>query len=285
MNRRIIFNDNGQHFDLTNALKDYRSDSATLSIVASTDTIFIGSILPFNSFDLEFGTPNTSNSTLQLRIWDGNSWEDVAEVIDGTKTGFNSNATFAQNGTILFTPNKNNSWSYDDTAYRNGNEKITGLGTSLIYEKYWLALSFSQDLDSSLEFKWLGSVYSDDTALKIEYPQLTRTEVKQIVSSDDTSYKAIAVHAAEYLEKDLIAKNLIISKDQLLCREDLKLPSIHKVAEIIFQTLGDDYKDDQTESRKKYFSRLNNAFPKVDNNANATLDINENKPRQGRLFR
>lgn len=285
MKRRIIFNDNGQHLDLTNALKDFRKETATLNIVASTDTIFIGSVLPFNHFDVEISSLNTVNSSLQIRYWDGNSWEDVAEIIDGTKTAFNSSATFAKSGTIEFTPSKDYSWAYDDTTNRNGTENITGLGTTIIYEQYWCALSFTNSLTSNVTLNWLGSVYSDDTALKIEYPNIVRSEVSQYVSADDTSYKAHAIHAAKIIEKDLISKNLITSKDQLLCREDLELTSIAKTAEIIFDSLGDDYKDDADKARKKYFSRLNNAFPKVDRNSNAFLDRQENRPIQGRLIR
>lgn len=282
MKRRIIYNDNGQHIDLTGSLNDYHSGSYSFNIVASQDTIFIGSILPFNSFNVEFGnTKNAIDSTLQIRLWDGNSWEDVAEVIDSTKS---NSATFALNGHVKFIPNKNKTWNKDDTVYSNGNEFISGLGTTIIYDQYWCAVSFSNSLTSSLDVNWIGAVYSDDTAMKVLFPDLVRTEVMSIVS-DSTNFNSQHVMSAKIIEKDLIAKDLIVSKDQLLDKDDLELASIYKTAELVFNSLGDDYKDDATKSEKKYWSRLNNAFPKVDRNANATLDDQEKKPAQSRLYR
>ena len=80
-------------------------------------------------------------------------------------------------------------------------------------------------------------------------------------------------------------KKVITHKNQILVRDDLTLPSVSKLAEMIYGMLGDDYNDDRLKVQKEYIYRLSTAFPVVDLNRNARVDRNENIPQHGRLIR
>lgn len=283
MKKRIVYSDNGTHTDLTNSLGDYNTGVQSLSIVASQDTVFIGSYLPFNHFYLKLGDRvNDQASTMVIRLWDGKEWVDVAQTLDSTKT---STFTLGQSGFVEFIPRKEKGWSRDDTVYVNGNQKITGLGTSVIYEQFWAAMSFTSNLTSNLQLSWLGNIFSNDDDLGTEYPALDRDVVRQAIDSSKSTYEREHVYAAEIVIKDLIFKNIIVSSSQILYKEDLKFVAVAKTAEMIFNALGDAYKDDRALAKADYAERLNNCIPKIDTNLDGRLDDTEVAPKQGRVTR
>jgi len=281
--KRIVYSDNGTHTDLTNTLGDYNTGVQSLSIVASEDTVFIGSYLPFNHFYLKLGDRvNDQASSMNIRLWDGKEWVDVAQVLDSTKT---STFTLGQSGYVEFIPRKEKGWSRDDTVYVNGGQKISGLGTSIIYEQFWAAMSFTANLTSNLQMAWIGNVFSNDDDLGTEYPSLDRDVVRQAIDSSKSSYEKEHVYAGELLVKDLIFKNIIVNVSQILYKEDLKFASVAKTAELIFTSLGDDYKDDRAQAKSDYAERLNNCIPKIDTNLDGRLDDTEVVPKYGRITR
>lgn len=283
MKRRIVFSDNGTHRDFTTSLGDYKTGQETVSIINSEDTLFIGSYLPFNHFYLKLGDRvNDQVSTMRINLWDGRQWVDVAQVFDSTSTAL---CSLGQSGYVEFVPRKENGWLRDDTIYQNGNQKITGLGTSVIYEQFWLAISFSASLTSNVHLKWLGQKFSNDTDLAGEYPDLARTAVIQAIDSTKTDYEEQHVWAADIIVKDLTLKNIILSPDQILYREDLRFASVSQVAKLIYNMLGDDYRDNKTDANNEYKERLNTAAPKIDTNLDGRLDNVEVFPTSGRLFR
>lgn len=283
MKRRVIFSDNGTHRDLTVSLGDYHLGQESVSIIASQDTLYIGSYLPFNHFYLKLGDRvNDQVSSMRINTWDGRQWNDVAQVFDSTST---SGCTLGQSGYVEFVPRKEHGWLRDDTIYSNGGQKITGLGTTVVYEQFWMAVSFTANLTSNVHLKWLGFKFSNDTDLASEYPDLTRTAVIQAIDPTKTDYEDQHIYAADILIKDLILKNIILSPDQILYKEDLKFCAVSQVAKIIYGTFGDDYKDNRVDAESDYQKRLNSAAPKIDTNLDARLDDREVFPVSGRLTR
>lgn len=283
MKRRVIFSDNGSHSDFTNSLSDYYGQVETVSLVTSEDTIFIGTTLPLNHFYVKMGdTVNSESALMNIRHWDGTEWKDAVDVLDSTKT---SGATLGQSGFVDFVPKKTNGWGMDDTVYDNGNEKITGLGTSIVYDRYWTAISFTNTLTSNVHLSWLGQKFSDDNDLGSKYPDLNRSAIRQIIDANKTSWEEQHVYVAGELVKDLIDKKLLGDPNQILCREDLKFASVHKVAETIYVLLGSDYADDAAKAEKKYYSALSKVNPKIDTNASGRLETQERYPTQGGLTR
>jgi len=61
--------------------------------------MYLASPRPLQGFKVYVGTANTDASTMTVYYWDGDSWEAVSSLSDGTDTG----ASLAQTGSITFT--------------------------------------------------------------------------------------------------------------------------------------------------------------------------------------
>lgn len=282
MKKRVIYSNNAVLTDFTENLNNFYSGETTITVVAAEDSILIGSSLPFNHIYIKLGsTVNANTSALSLKLWDGLAFEDVAELIDGTESG---GATLAQSGFIEFVPDRNEAWNIDDTVDTNDNETVTGLGALTIYDKYWLKLSVSADLTADLNIAWIGQKFATDNDLGAEFPDLNRASVLSAVTGN-ADWEEQHIKVAKIIIKDLKRKKVITHKNQILVRDDLTLPSVSKLAEMIYGMLGDDYNDDRLKVQKEYIYRLSTAFPVVDLNRNARVDRNENIPQHGRLIR
>ena len=80
---------------------DPRSSAYTTS--SATPIVYIGATRPLDGFKLYVYTENTSTSTMSVSYWDGDSWESVSSLSDGTSAGGKS---LAQTGTVTFTSTK-----------------------------------------------------------------------------------------------------------------------------------------------------------------------------------
>lgn len=277
MNRRIIYSDNGTLTDLSTSLSDYKNGSATIQMVADEDYIFIGSKLPFNHIFVEITSGNTSASVLSVSHWDSKEFKSVVEVIDETSVG---GKTLAQSGYISWTPNKDYTYSMDDST------NVTGLGTNItIYDMYWTRLAVSADFTSAVAISWAGNIFSNDDDLGAEYPDLTLAARIASIDSTKTDYKEQSVRAADIIVGDLINQGELYEADQILDRRDLRLASVQKVAEIIFRIFGEDYDKDRQAASSEYHARLKKSFLKVDRNRDARESPIERAPRYGVLTR
>jgi len=74
------------------------------AVPANDDGVFFGAAEKFCSIDvyMDGGVENTDN-TFGIKYWDGDSWEDIPGITDGTDGG-SAGRTFYQNGRIAFTP-------------------------------------------------------------------------------------------------------------------------------------------------------------------------------------
>lgn len=277
---RILYSDNGVLTDYSSALNDYHSQDAVIpQFVATEDAIYIGNTVPFNHVFLKLSVVNALSSLVSVKYWTNDGWISAAEIIDETKT---SGKSLSRSGFITWTPTKDNAWISEDTNYKNAT--VDGLSSVVIYDLYWLKLTFSANLTANLTLDWVGQKFSDDDGLGVEFPELVRSAVMQAWESGRTSWEEQHVSAADIMAKDMIARGLILEKGQILDRFDLDKASVQKVAEIIYGGLGADYVDKKIASRKEYETRLNSAFPRVDLNMNGRLDANE-RTQSGKLYR
>ena len=275
--KRVIYDNNGTLNDFTYSLNDFYSDVQAFSFVAAEDKFYIGSILPFNNIYIGMGAVVIAEtSAMSLKIWDGSTWNSAVEINDGTAAG---GATLAQSGVVRFVPDKDKSWSIDDTT------EITELSAITIYDRYWVQLSMSADLTTSVELNWVGNIFSDDNALGAEFPDLVRSEVIATFEAGKTNWNEQHQVAATIIEKDLISKGKIQNSNQILTIEDLELASVQKVAGIIYNALGDDYTDQYIAAEKEYRIRISKSYVKVDQNNDGRLSPAENTVTVGRLFR
>ena len=91
-------------YDYTEQLRN-TSDDAEDSAVLHKDTdnkvyFYIGAVRPLKGFKLYVKVANTTASTMGVTYWDGNSWENVASLSDGTSSGGKS---LAVTGSVTFT--------------------------------------------------------------------------------------------------------------------------------------------------------------------------------------
>ena len=276
---KVIFSDDGTLKDHSVNINDYQSGTATLSSFTTLDKLFIGQRMPFNHLYLKMSTPGDTVSNIIVKIWDGQSFKSVAEVIDETST---ASKTLGQSGFITWVPDKDQpGWSVDDTDDMTG----TDLTSLKIYDLYWLEMTVSVNINTDIIIDWMGNLFSDDDDLYAEFPIFDRSNMKTAFKTGKTDWEEQHVRAAELTISDLVSKNVMDGSEQILAKEQFKLASVQKCAELIFGAFGDDYKDDLAAARVEYQQRLSSGVYKIDRNRNANLDPFENIKRLGYLSR
>lgn len=276
--KRFLFSKNGTLEDYSSNLEDYHADSSVIPYVKDEDIIYIGSRLPFNSLFFDVSELNLIGSVFTMELWDGNSWEAVAELNDET-------SGLTKSGYMTWVPRKDKHWVVDDTVKTNDTEEITGLGDVVIYDLYWLRLTMSETITSTTSINWIGSKFCSDADLESEYTLFENTTFKANYAANKTNWEREIILASRLLIDDIEKKGAITSGDQLLIRRKLLDACVSKTAQIIFKNLGDDYKDDAARAKNEYYERLNKNNYGADLNNNATTDPSELKAVQGVLFK
>lgn len=81
---------------------DFNIPTSEYASANAATEIYIGSLLPLQSFDFYIKTPNTQTSTLTVSYWNG-AWVNVSNLSDGTSSG---GASLAQDGEVSFDDTK-----------------------------------------------------------------------------------------------------------------------------------------------------------------------------------
>jgi len=266
MNKRVFYSDNGDIRDLSVNLNKYDETESSFNYVAGEDFIYIGARLPFNSLYIKLIDKNTLPANMYVEVFDGDSWNFVNELIDET-------GAFHVSGHITFVPDRDSGWSREDTS--GDGDNIPGLESLKIYDRYWMRISFDADLSLGCSLSWVGSIFSDDSDLGSEYPDLVKTSVLTSFKAAKTNWEEQHVKAAQVIEQDLMINGVIVDPGQMLEREDYRLASVQKVAEIVFNAFGDDYIDQRQRAREEYQKRLSSPVKKIDKNANGIEEVSE----------
>lgn len=275
---RILYSNNGSLTDLTSDINDYHADSFSLNgFSASEDYLYVGNIAPFNHFYLKLDTVNSNSLNLTIEYWSGTQWRPVVETIDET-------SGLSRSGYVTFVPDRDFAWIQSDT---NGTgQTITGLTGVTIYDKYWIRITLSADPSATSELAWIGQKFSNDNDLGSEYPELISSNVKASFESGKVDWEEQHVRAAEIIVSDLIKARIIYSKGQILERQTFMLPSVSKVAEMIYMNFGDDYTDQALAARNEFKARIQKGIYDVDLNKDGELDpFESNRFNQGFLSR
>lgn len=273
---RVLYKSGSTITDITTGVKRYETGNESLAaLTASTDAIYIGQEHPFNHLFFRFNTANADASNMTVKIYDGTEFVDVAELIDETSL---AGASFGQSGYVTWQPDRDEAgWQWDDT------DDITELNTVKIYDLYWIEITFSANLTAGFDLKWLGNLFCNESELYAEYPFFNRSNIKSVFSATD--WEPQCVRASELLIKEMQRKNLLTYQGQILRRNELILPSVPKVAEVIYAAMGDDYNDDMLKARNKSDERLHSGIFKLDKNRDGDLNQFEQKKQSGYLKR
>lgn len=281
---RIIFSDNGSLVEITNEIAEYFTGSYVLPFVTAEDYLYCGSFFPFNHKWVKVDVANTNVSSLQVDHWDGKEWKACVDIIDQTKV---SGVALAQDGIISWVPEKKNSWDREDT--NNEGQTVTGLTSLNIYDLYWVRMKWSADLSVTTAIKYFGYKFATDAMLGAEYPDLNnstaRTAFNQGIAGKN-DWEEQHVVAAEAIITDLKVTNTIVHPGQILDWDVFTKAAVHKCAQIIYNSFGDDYKDNRDQAQKLYDKEMANSFKRLDWVADGKLTVTEGlQPNIGRVYR
>lgn len=273
---RVCALNNAAFSDISRLMNDLSSSAQTMALVATTDHIYLGSEIPFNSRFLKIDEANINTSALSAHIWTGAAWTAVVDLIDGTTA---SGKTFAQSGVVQWTKPRSTSWpKVTDSA------DVTGLSTTAIYDMYWARLTVSANLSDDTALDYIGHCFSSDGQLAGLYPELARTSVMTAFAAAKTTWEDQHIYAAEEIINDLRSRHMVFSPSQIFDWQKYTLAAIHKCAEIIYRSFGDDAAERRDNARKNYEDLLDKAGAGIDANMDGVLQEEEQRNRVG-LFR
>lgn len=267
-NNRVIFKDASARIDLSIPMSDFlETTGVTLNYQSTQDALFIGSDLPFNHRWFELKSANTSTSAINIEIWNGNTWKPAVDVIDMTAVG---GKAFSKSGIISWTPDKYESWFREEST-----EDIPELSSLKIYDLFWVKLTFDQNLSSATSLKYIGHKFSDDKELFARYAHLANEDLISAFAEDKTNWNDQHFIAAEELIQHLRASRTIISPNQILRWEQYKIAALHKCAEVIYRSLGEDYATEMKNAQAAFQKAMEIGSQNIDRNLNATLEFSE----------
>lgn len=277
-NQRILWLDNGVLRDLSLELNDFRGQVITFDYEPG-DYLYIGTFFPFNHRYFDVFEANLIQAEPTIEYWDGTQWIAAVDILDESND-------LAKSGVIRFVPDDDKqSWTPDDES-----NEVDGLAGTNIYDKYWLRLSWSQAFTPTTQLNYIGFCFSDDDQLYGRYPDLNNQQFKnnfEPTQPSGTKIDWVEQHfiAADEIIRDLKRKLVVKSANQILDYALLSDASIHKVAEIVYASLGEAYENNRKLCREYYNIALNQGIQPVDVNMNARSDVQEQVNLSGKMTR
>ena len=275
--QRVFWLDDGTLKDMSLELNDRKLQSYVIDYKAASDYIYIGSEYPFNHRYFDVGVPNDVVSKASVDIWFAKAWEPALDELDRTAV---AGVSLAQDGIIQWTTNRLKGWDIEQDS-----EDVTGLTGTVIYNFYWLRLSWSVNWKATTALNYVGHKFSKDDDLFAFYPDLKNTNLMAGFETGKTSWDEQHLDASEIILRDLRKKGIIASRSQILNYELFNLPSIHKTAEIIYQGMGKAYADLKLSASKAYDSAFDMKFFDLDKNVDARLNPAEKRQTIGFITR
>lgn len=276
INQRIIWKDNLTLKDMSVELNDLTAGTYVIPFVTAEDKIYIGSDLPFNHRYFAVSVANDVASVASVEIWTGSAWESAVDVLDQTSSG---GKTMKVSGILSWTPERNSAWGIEETT-----EDIPDLSTLKIYNMYWARLSFSGNHTAGSALSYVGHKFANDADLAGFYPSLNTSDVKGAFATGKTSWDDQHVLAAEEIVRHLRKKKEIRSSNQIVDWEQYNHAGVHKLAEIIYSSFGDDYEDHRKRAEISFNKAINLGVHQIDRDGDGRLDTRERMSNSG-LFR
>lgn len=277
--QRVLWNRQGTLLDVTADLNDFKTSTLTFDYTVG-DYLYIGTWYPFNHRHFEVEVANSNTADITIEYWNGTDWQQAVDIIDFT------NDLGVSNSIRWVTDDDEQTWNREDDT----SEDIPELSTVKIYDKYWLRISWSANLSASTELLHLGFKYADDSDLYGRYPDLNNQQFRDNYLPDQprgtkTDWNEQHFIASNEVIKELKRRRIIKSQDMILDFESLRDAAIHKVAELIYATLGESYEVNRNTAREYFQESLNTSFHPVDKNNNARTEASELVNLSGKMSR
>lgn len=273
---RVFFKEGSTVLEITNQANKYKAGTSLLSF-GSADALYIASDFPLNHFFVKMGAvANTVTSNLIIDYWSNNGWVPVVNKNDYTEA-------FSSSGFVEFTPDRDETWTRENT--NSNGQTVTGLEDIKVYDRYWIRIMVSVELDDDIELEYIGNIFSDDNDLYSEFPIFNDANFLSCFETGKIDWQEQHVKAADLIVQDLKRKGVILGVEQILERELMLPASVCKVAEIIFNAFGKEYDEQLSRARKEYDRRMDLSNFVKDTNNNAVRDIVDVTSKQGWLSR
>lgn len=278
--QRVLFSDNGVITDISASVNNYKTGTTTIEMVAGQDYIYIGTAYPWSARYFEVGTPNNADASVVVELWDSGTWRSAVDIIDLTRSA--SGHPLSVSGYIRFLRDRNLAWARPEKS-----NEIAELSSTLIYDMYWMRLSYSATLHNNTSLKFIGSKFSEDADLYPLFPDLNQAALKTLFQAGKTDWNDQHFMAAQAIVDDLKARNLVLSQDQVLDPWAFKTLASYKVAAIIYGGLGDAYAERLKHAHSMYQETFNTTFKSLnlDHSVDGTLSRGEQMVSYGRLVR
>jgi hypothetical protein len=269
---RIFYKKNSGLKDISKQLANYIGESVLFDYKLN-DYLYIASDIPFTGFFFDLSEFNDVTANTIIEIYNGDEWVSAVDIQDETNG-------LKNNGYLRFSPDIDDDWGMVKSS-----KEIIELNTLNIYYKYWARISFDAELLATTELKYIGHMFCNDGELALEYPDLMLTSTLNNFENGKTTWQPQAIRATDIVIRDIVNIGVIESGSQIFDYRDYSDATIHKLAEIIFNSFGDAYRDQSQAARQEYQARLNRRLHKVDRNKNAIKEPFENNTDTGFMKR
>ena len=277
--QRVLWNRQGTLADYTPILNDYQGSSLVFDYTVG-DYLYIGTWYPFNHRHFEINVANTSQANITIEYWNGQAWEQAVDIIDFTSD------LGVSNSIRWVTDDDEQTWNIEEDT----SEDIPELSSVRIYDKYWLRISWDANLDATTELLHVGFKYSDDVDLYSRYPDLNNQQFRDNYLPDQPRGTKLDWNEQHFIGsneviKEMKRRRIIKSQDMILDFELLRDAAVHKVAELIYATLGEAYIESRKTAREYFQEALNTSLQPIDKNQNARMDAGELVNMSGKMSR
>jgi len=264
--QRILYDNTSTEADLSVSLNDFRTASET--IAADTGHyIYIASELPFNHRYILVDTANDQAATLTVHIWFGKEWIAAVDILDQTASG---GKTLAQSGILSWKTNRLKGWDREQDS-----EDVTGVDAVGIYNAHWVRIGFSAALKNTTSLTWLGHRFATDDVLYSYYPDLNNSTLQGAFESGKTDWNEQHYMAGEQIVRDLKARGIAWSANQILDWKIFEEAGAHRAAAIIYAGMDSAYRDNKKDAEAAYAKAMNIKRLNLDQNASGNLERSE----------
>ena len=225
--------------------------------LTTTDTFYIGYQRPFTTRHFQFPTANTNATTISVKTWDGDQYEDVLDIVDQTRG-------FSRNGYLSWT--NTGRW-----------QKVAQPGVDDV-ELFWAEITVSADLSAGTELQSLLNLYCDQELLSAYYPELVSDS--RYLPTGQTDFIKQIFAATELVNERLIQDGLIVDESQLIdLNLGISVACAHATAFIIRDPISLDELDRERAAQAfRNFNRaLNKGVVKPDVNRTGILEEAERR--------
>ncbi len=265
---RVIYSDNGVLIDVSLRNQD-ETNSLIIPMVTGEDYIYLGQHFPFNNFFIQKSVVNAVAGLMQIDYWDATAWRSAVDILDGTVN--NSGVPLSKSGIVQFSPNPSYKWQI--TSDTTNGQFPSELSTLNIYNMYWLRIKFTATLTLTTAIKRI--TYAFTLSQQIDNYDAKINQYFDSFASGKTSWEDEIVTASYLVVRDLKSQGLIRETGEILRLDDVSIPTDWKTLELIYRSLGGDYKDKLKEASDQYMQALALGRFSFDVNKDAFLSKNE----------